>query len=392
MSRGVLSAGSVTCRQLLPVGTPLGSVLITGGNEGVRNALLVQGCLQASAAGMSVVLLHEGSRALEQALQAASAGLRRLDIINAAYPCYDPICRLSNTQAAMLLMRAVPAAYGVGSQGFFYLQAMCHLLQAKGVVPHIRMLACAPFAAMQTVIAQAESRGRITANEATAISAQLAAGESARSGLERFFTQLVLESDLFAHRQRLSQSVSIAECAKAGSVLAIDIGSLAKGTQTSLIAAEIESCIMSGTPIRVMIDGFSLQAADRLQKLLKSASSSLVWTISTPDAAGMTGGKAEELSYLIMAAHKVVMFAHGLYTCEMLSQDLGEYDHIDVTQSSGHNAGIGAFGFTLGSGRNTSTSLRRERTVKPEEIAGLGDNGFILMDNQKGILYKGELL
>ena len=188
----------------------------------------------------------------------------------------------------------------------------------------------------------------------------------------------MLESDLFAHRQRLSQSVSIAECAKAGSVLAIDIGSLAKGTQTSLI--------------RVMIDGFSLQAADRLQKLLKSASSSLVWTISTPDAAGMTGGKAEELSYLIMAAHKVVMFAHGLYTCEMLSQDLGEYDHIDVTQSSGHNAGIGAFGFTLGSGRNTSTSLRRERTVKPEEIAGLGDNGFILMDNQKGILYKGELL
>lgn len=390
-SRGVYRAGNVTCGQLLPVGAPLGSVLITGGNEDVRNALLVQGCLQASASGMPVVLLHEGNRALEQALLAANAGLRKLDIVNAASPHYDPIYRLSDTQASMLLMRAVPDTYGVGSQGLSYLQAMCRLLRTKGVVPHVRMLACAPFAAMQTVIAQTESQGHITANEAAAISAQLAAGENVRSGLERFFVQLMLESNLFAHRQHLPRSASIAECARAGSVLAIDIGSLAKETQTSLIAAEIESCITSGTAIRVMIDALSLQAADRLQKLLKCASGNLVWTISTPDAAGMMGGKAEELSLLMMETHRTVMFTHGLRACEMFSRELGEYDYIDVTQSGGSNASIGAFGFNFGSGRNMSTSLRRERAIKPEEIAGLGDRGFILMDNKKGALYKGVL-
>ena len=88
---------------------------------------------------------------------------------------------------------------------------------------------------------------------------------------------------------------------------------------------------------------------------------------------------------------KPVLFSHGVRTAQMLSGELGEYDHIEMTQPRAENNGIGQFGFHFGVNNNVSTTNKRERVVKPEEIENLAEREFILLDNNTATLHKGIL-
>lgn len=103
----------------------------------------------------------------------------------------------------------------------------------------------------------------------------------------------------------------------------------------------------------------------------------------------MIGNDQSELATWLALSHRAILFAHSIKTCELLSAELGEYDHIDIVESYATSNNIGKIGYHFGTNSSFNTSLKRERVVKPEVIENLRDREFILLDNYTSLISRG---
>ena len=389
INRNIVNMEKTPAWLVLPQGEPLGNVCITGGSQEVRNELIIQNCFCSYDANCPTLILHEGNQDLEQEVDRFLGMQNFVRKISASEPYYDPIFRLTDNELAALLMNAATPGGEMQTSGILYLNALSTLLRKKGITPYLRMLATCPLDSIQTVIQNLEQAGRLTAAEAAAIRNNLNAGSSARAAVEYFFSRIQAEADILAWKQQLSRCTSVAECIRSDGLMAIDVNSVNKQTQLSLITAEIEACIRKGGKLRLIVDAVSLLGNDKLRSLLKNASGSLSWTLCCPDLGNMIGGT--ELSAWMAMSHLTVIFSHGLQTARLLSAELGEYDHIDVTQSQAGNNAMGGFGYHFSANNTLSTTVKRERVVKPEDIQNLPERAFFMLDNNTATVFSGLL-
>lgn len=391
-NRNIIYIGKGASDQIIPCFSQIGNICITGGEQEQRNKLLIQSALQAASLGIPVIVLHEGNRHLENTLFQACTRLPFFRVINSANPHYEPILRLSDAETSMLLSSASPTVNKIDASGALYLRALSLLLRKRGITPYIRMLASCPHNSLQSIILNEEQSGQLTPIEANDIRNDIQAGSSARPNVETFLSQLTAESGILAWKSNLSRSTSIHECIRANGILTIDVGTIGKKNQLSLIIAEIEHCLSTGVSCRIVLDVSCISGNERLVTLLKTASSSLSWTISTPDIGNTAGTAKDDTAAWLALSHRAIIFSHSFHSAEILSKELGEYDYIDVTQAHSGNNSIGQFGLHFGANNNISTSRKRERVVKPEEISGMGLNEFIMLDNNTASLYSGSLV
>ena len=395
--RNLTRLGRTAAEQLLPCGCRCGNVCISGASQETRNRLLVQSVLQSASEGLPAVVLHEGNRPLEAALSRACAHFPYFRIINSRSPFYEPVLRLRDEEAAMMIAAASDAGSRIDAAGVLYLRALAALLRRRGIAPYLRMLAACPHNALQSVILQQEQAGRLTGDEATAIRNDVSAGAASRPAIECFFAQLLRETEILAWKKHLPQSASIGACLNAGGVIVIDVGSAGRKTQLALIAAELEHWLAKGRRCRVVLDAAFVGAAGRLAALFKSASGALRWTVSAPDIGGAGGSdganaaEGEAAAWLALS-HKAVVFAHPFHSARQLSGAFGEYERLEIAQSHAGNSSFGRFGLHFGANNQVSVSNKRERVVQPEEICGLGQDEFFLLDNAAASLYRGTLV
>lgn len=388
-NRNLSIAGRVSVDSIIPANYQIGNICVSGGDPDTRRLLVVQNVLQSCSVGLPTVILHEGDYHLEHDLSIACANHCFFRIINASNPYYDPIYRLTDEDAARLIVEASLNEHKIDTSGILYLRALTMLLRKKGVNPYMRMIASCPHNSVQNVILQEEQAGIITPDEATSIRNDITAGMNARPSIEYFFSCIQSEADTIAWKSNLSRSTSIAECIRRGGVLTIDIGSTNKESQLSLIIAELERCISLGTPCRLIVDARSIAGSKKMIELLKKSSATLAWTLSTPDIGRLSGTTREDLATWLALSHKTILFSHSVHTAEQLSAELGDYEHIEVTQSHSGNNNIGQFGFHFGATNNVSTTNKRERVIKPEEILNLRTCEFFMLDNNTASLVKG---
>lgn len=389
MNRCLVDIGKAPAWLILPQGEPLGNICITGGSQQARNDLIIQNCFCSHDANYPTLILHEGNRALEQEVDRFLGMQNYVRKISGAEAYYDPIFRLTDNEIASLLVNAATPGREIQTSGILYLNALSTLLRKKGITPYLRMLASCPLDSIHSVIQNLEQAGRLTPAEASAIRNNLDAGAAARASVEYFFSRLQAEADVLAWKQHLSRCTSVAECIRADGLMAIDIDSCNKQTQLSLITAEIEACLQKGGRLRLIVDAVSLLGSDKLRNLLKNASGSLNWTLVCPDIGNLIGG--QDISAWMAMSHLTVIFSHGLQTASLLSAELGEYDHIEVTQSHAGNNAIGGYGYHFSANNNISTTTKRERVVKPEEIQNLKDREFFMLDNNTATLFTGVM-
>ena len=100
------------------------------------------------------------------------------------------------------------------------------------------MIASCPHNSIQSVIIHEEQAGHLTPNDATAIRNDINAGMASRANIEYFFSQLQAETDIVAWKSHLSRSTSIQECIKSGGTIVIDVDSMNKKTQLSMITSD----------------------------------------------------------------------------------------------------------------------------------------------------------
>lgn len=388
--RGVRTLGRTGIDRLIPLNHRSGNLLLSGGGQDTRNRLIVQSCLQDASVGLPTLIVHEGNRPLEQMLQSRFAGQRYFRIINASNPYYDPIFRLGDTALCHLLSDAAPPDHPIGSAGALYLRALASLLRKKGVAPYVRMLANCPHDRLDELIGAMERDGTLSAAEANACRSDLRTGSAERADIEYFLQQLELQSPILAWKRHLSRCTSAAECVARGGILSLDASSFSKRAQLSLIAAEIAHCAQGTSPLRVVVDTSCLTGCEPLADTLKN-SPCLVWTLSTPDLGQMTGGDPAALSDWLARSQRAVLFAHGLRTSELLSDNLGLCDQLEAVHTKAGNNVLGRLGYNFGRQSAITTVARRERVVAPEELVRLGPNGFILLDNAAFSLSRGTL-
>ena len=391
-NRNLLHAGRVTVDQVVPCYNLIGNICVSGGEQEIRNKLIVQSVLQSATVGLPTVVLHEGNHHLENDLTHVCSSQPYFRIINDNNPFYDPILRLNDDETAMMIVAASNQNNKIDAAGALYLRALTALLRSRGVNPYLRMLASCPHNSIQSVIFQEEQAGHLTPDKATAIRNDINTGMASRATIEYFFSQLQAETEIIAWKSHLSRSTSIKECIKSGGTIVIDIDSTNKKTQLSLITAEIEHCLSKGGTCRVVLDVASVSGNERLASLLKNASNNLCWTLSTPDIGNGAGITKDDASAWLALSHKAIIFAHSFHSAEQLSREFGEYEHIEVTQAHAGNNSIGQFGLHFGANNNVSTANKRERVVKPEEISNLSQNEFFMLDNNTASLCKGELV
>lgn len=245
-NRNLLHTGRVTVDQAVPCYYQVGNICVSGGEQEIRNKLIVQSVLQSASVGLPTVVLHEGNHHLENDLARVCASQPYFRIINGNNPFYDPILRLNDDETAMMIVSASNQNNKIDAAGALYLRALTALLRSRGVTPYLRMLASCPHNSIQSVIIHEEQAGHLTPNEATAIRNDINAGMASRANIEYFFSQLQAETDIVAWKSHLSRSTSIQECIKSGGTIVIDVDSTNKKTQLSMITSEIERCLSKG--------------------------------------------------------------------------------------------------------------------------------------------------
>lgn len=388
-NRNLVYTGRVTVDQVIPCYYQIGNICVSGGKQETRNKLVAQSVLQSASVGLPTVVLHEGNHHLESDLARVCSSQPYFRIINGNNPFYDPILRLNDNETAMMIVAASNQNNKIDAAGALYLRALTALLRSRGVTPYLRMLASCPHNSIQAIIIHQEQAGHLTPDEATAIRNDINAGVASRANIEYFFSQLQAETDIVAWKSHLSRSTSIQGCIKSGGTIVIDVDSTNKKTQLSMITSEIEHCLSKGCACRVVLDVSTVSSNERLASLLKNASNDLCWTVSTPDIGNGAGATKDDASSWLALSHKAIIFAHSFHSAEQLSREFGEYEHIEVTQAHAGSNSIGQFGLHFGANNNVSTSNKRERVVKPEEISNLSQNEFFMLDNNTASLYKG---
>ncbi len=391
-NRNIQWLGNVTPDQLIPCNFQMGNISISGGSDDARNELMVQNCRQGISVGMPTIIIHEGNDRLEHMLQSAFSSHRYFRLINSSNPYYDPVFRLNDVEIGHFISECSPKDHKVDSGGALYVKALAAILRKRGVTPYIRMFASCPHGSVNSIIAQMEGAGTLTADEADRLRNDISAGSKALADVEYFFQQLELESPILAWKSNLSRCTSISECILRNGIMSIDVTSCGRRDLLALIATEIQNCAQAGTPFRVIVDAASISNSGKLIDVLKSFSNCVAWTVTSPDINHMIGGAQGELSAWLAFSHRAILFAHGIKTCELLSAELGEYERVDVVESRAGNHNIGRIGYHYGANAGFSTSSKRERVVQPEEIETLGVNGFLMLDNYTATLSKGTIV
>ncbi len=391
-NRNIRQLGNTSPDQIIPCNFQMGNISISGGTEVIRNELIVQNCIQSASVGVPTIILHEGNYLLEQMLQAAFSGHRYLRILNSSNPFYDPIFRLNDMEIGHFISDSSPKDHKVDSCGALYVTALSTLLRRRGITPYMRMFAHCPHGSINSMIVKMENSGVLNADEADRLRNDISLGAKAQADVEYFFQQLELESPILAWKSNLSRCTSISECILRNGTMAIDIASCGRLNQLALLSTEIEHCARNKTPFRMIIDAVSFSGSEKLIQALKNSSDSATWTISSPDMNRMLGNTQGALSAWLALSHKAVLFSHGIKTCELLSAELGDYEHIDVVESRAGSNNIGKIGYHYGANSSFSTSAKRKRVIQPEEIETLGNNGFIMLDNYTATISKGTFV
>jgi hypothetical protein len=391
-NRNVVGLGQISLGKIIPTDKRLGNLIISGGDQAVRNSLIVQNCRQSQKLGIPTLVIHEGNSELEKRLTNEFAFNHLLRVINATTAHYDPITRLTDDELARLVYEASSRIAPCDPTGILYVRILSTLLRKRGIAPYLRMLSSCPFHSLQSIILKEEQNGNMSGVEANSLRNDLSACMSSRAAMEFYLTQLVAESDILVWKSNLARSSSIMNCVVSGGIMSIDISSSAKKAQLSLIRAELKMCVNANVPFRVIIDAVSIASNTDLLEQLQKSSNAFTWSLSTPDISTMLSTRQDELYPWLAQSHKAILLAHGIRTSETLSSGLGEYDRLEMTQSHSGNKGIGQFGFHFGANDSVSTSVKRDRIIKPEEIMKLMPNEFFQLDNQCNTLFKGSIV
>lgn len=365
-----------------------GNILVSGGKSHIRELLTLQNIEQAVNTGLPVVVLHENNAHIEYDIRAKYQKLPFVRFVSENAPYYDPILRLNDFESAKLLYEASKYSSDIEADGGEYLRLVSAICRKQGTTPYIRLLGGCPHNKLNEIVTNMEDKGLLSADEALYFNNNLPKFNKVISSVELYLEDLCQDGKCLSWKNGIGKSTSIEECVKSGGIIVIDVNSFTNKTLIGLVASELCRCKKFGKEIRLIIDGSSIESCELLVENLRKCTYNVSWYITCPDIRKMLGGK-EELSTWIALSHKTIILQNSLKAAEEFAKELGEYDRIDISQTTSGGVNFGRFGLHMGKNGGLTTTTKRDYIIKPEEITKFTDNEFVMLNNNTATVLHG---
>lgn len=227
-NKRIVNLGHIYPDSILPEQEPTANVCITGGTQEARNSLILQNCKQSVANGVPIIIIHEGNYHLEYDVKKAFQGKCYCRTVSRSEPFYEPLMRLNDQEISNLIIDASKEGDMIETDGLLYLRSISYMARKKGINPYTRMLSTFPYSQAQVVISGLEAKGLINSTDAASLRNDVTTGSSERSKIDKFFSELISQSEIIAGKGQLARSASISECIRNNGILSIDVGTCSK--------------------------------------------------------------------------------------------------------------------------------------------------------------------
>lgn len=395
-NRGVIEYLPSQIEGFFDVNEPLGNVVLSGGDNGMRCRGVAAAAACAADKGWPVVLLHCGNVTLEQELQTMFGSSSMCVIVNQKTPVYEPLTGLDSTGISRLFLQAGTGMFAIPAGGKYYIEALAEFLRCRGIDPYCKMFFTCPHQQFLIALDKATTAGQLSRPSAERIKSLIMQGQDYRGAVETFFNRLEQQSThMLCGLSRLNQRLSLASAVQQRLVLALDVAADTNDLLLNVVAGEIEELMSKSVPLCLGVDNISLSNNTKLARLLRSTGGSLCCIISSRDVYCMTGSDDAVFSDLVNLAQKVFISSHSGISCTKWSAAIGEYDKSEISESYSRSNHYRTF-FSALPGRDNSANLsiskKREHIVKPEEINRFAPNEIVVLDRMRQEIAHAEVV
>ena len=313
------------------------NVIASGGNNIIRNRIACQMARNTNRQGKTVVVLHCGNVALENAFNNAFGSNANYHCINSSNPIYDPFVALNKYEISQLVIDSSGTQNKVNPNGGKYIDALSEYLIARGQRPLARRYIECPHDQILNRISQAASNGLISQSVAQSIIAQVQTGVAEQGGVEQFFKKLNQQAgQILASPSNASQAISVNENAKNNGVLVIDIVSATNRLLINIITEELNAVMAKGQPVTLILDSIPIDSSESLKDMINKFSGNNNFVISTNDLYSDMHASDTELDAILGKASTSFIMRHSsAETNKKFSDRSGHYRKIELTTVEG---------------------------------------------------------
>lgn len=361
--------------------TQVGSYIISGGENWYRAKAAAAVVACSLEQDLPVIALHEGDAILEKEVLNATSFTNNKVIITSNTAVYDPFYNRTNAEICNLILNSCGQVIKINFDGQQYISGIADFIKSKRIPPYFEMFASCPHDLLFEKVDEAEQNGYINNQDATKIRNELMQGQSERSSIQSFFSQLSYQGrGVLSNRGNRHSAVNIKTAVLHNGLLMMDIGSSTNEILLNLIVNEIKEVLSCGKPIMLALDDINITSNELLYKLVKSLSARCLTTLFANDVYSMLGADDNLFHSFTGNACKCIVFSHSSGTsCSKWSEIFGYYDVDKISQNITTNQNY-QWGYGSGVSNSISVSANREFVIKPEEIAQLQPNEVYILD------------
>lgn len=383
-NRGITNYAPSDIEPFMGESSDVQNVIVSGLNHDIRNRAVVAVLANAYDQGFHSIVLHNRNQQLEQRIL-SMFGTGNATLINSNYPLYDPIIGLSDSEISRMIIQTAPKGYEIASAGKYYIEGMIGFLRSKGKSPCTVSCMSCPHLTLLDNISDAETKGKITNDEAQRISSQIVQGSAERANVENYFSVLKDQAyQIVAKKTNLNAAMSLREAIKQYPVCSVDVMSDSNVLLINILAYEVSLLLSSGRKIFLVVDGLQLSSNERLQTLIQNSGGKSPAVLSEDDIFASSGGNDNLFFSLAGKAMIVVLCKHSsAYSCQKWSDVIGSYDKQEVSTSFSRNSGY-ASGYNFGNSQTANVAMKRENIIKPEEINGMQSSEVYIINRNVG--------
>lgn len=368
----------------------VGSYIISGGSalNSAKAASSAAACSLAQ--GIPVVVLHEGNQLFENVIVQATSFTGNKIIITSNTAVYDPFYNRTNNEICNLILDSCNQALRINATGQQYIVGVADFIKSKNIPPYFEMFVSCPHDVLFDKLDEAEQNGYLSSNDAQKIRNELMQGQSERSNIQSFFSQLSYQGrGILSTKGNRNAAVNIKTAVDHNGLLMIDIGSSTNELLLNVIVSEIKEVLATGKRMMLILDDISINSNESLNRLIKSLSARCLTTLLSPDVYSMLGGDDNLFHTFSGNASKCIVFSHTSgTTCEKWSEIFGYYEKDKITENIAATQDFNPWGYGSANSKSYTISRERELRVKPEEISSLTPNEVYIIDrNANELVY-----
>lgn len=367
----------------------VGSYIISGGSSHIRAKAISAAVACSAMQNIPVVILHEGDRSVERAIQSIGLPVGMLTIVNSASENYDPFYNRNAQEIGLLAINSQRDNIKITPVGQQYISGIAEFIQTKAAANYCRLFMTCPHEQLFEKIDNALAKGKLTDSQASHIKSLLLQGQTEVSNVRAFLDDLSTNCSGYLYQRKSSIiPCNIRSCVQNGEIVMIDIGSSANEVLLNVLIYEIQELLSNSKEIMLILDGISLNSNTALSKVIKSLSTRCHTVLSSDDVYSMLGADDNVFNTFVGNANQCLILTHTSGTaCSKWADVIGHYNEKKISQNQGstrhtmpENNPFLPWQGGYAAINQVSFSMSREYIVKPEEIAHLPNDQVYIID------------